>query len=302
MELPLRQWKRPNTVRATFCCSRRTRRRCSAAATWDGFVLALLLLVTAVAIGFAVLFLQYRRRLHAEQGRARGGVIPIIELHEFDDVFAQTSLGPTLAAEVWFVGSGAGVPGGTTDREAWVLAALAKGRRTLFEFGTATGKTTYLLARNSPPDARVHTITLPPSDLDSYDGDDGDSGSAQRKAIAESSFTSFLYTGTPVEGKVDQLFGDSKALDVSEWLGKCDLVFVDGSHAFSYVMSDSRKALSMVTPGGLVIWHDYQPLRRAARDVCRALDQLAGELPLVRLNRTAFVVYRAPADPGPARS
>ena len=46
-----------------------------------------------------------------------------------------------------------------------------------------------------------------------------------------------------VAGKVEQLFADSKTLDVSPWAGQCDLVFVDGSHAYSYVVSDSEKVL-----------------------------------------------------------
>jgi len=256
----------------------------------------LLVLAIAAAAAFAGLFVQYRRRLHLELGRDSRGAIPVVPLHEFDPVFRQTELGPTPDAEVRFIGTGAGVPGGTSDREAWVLAALAKGRRTLFEFGTATGRTTYLLARNSPEDARVHTLTLPPDAHDHYDAAGSDSGLAARRALDESRFTTFLYTGTDVEPKVDQLFGDSKALDVTPWQGRCDLIFIDGSHAYSYVKSDTEKALQMVAPGGIILWHDYQPLRRSVRDVCRALDELARGRPLVRLSRTTLVAYRHPAE------
>lgn len=240
--------------------------------------------------------MQYRRRLYYETGRdsSRGG-IPSVELDEFDDVFEQSDIGPTLAAEVSFIGSGRGVPGGTSDREAWVLAALAKSRRVFFEIGTATGKTTYLLARNSPADAVVHTITLAPEQHDDYADSSGDDGRAARVAKRESAFTSFLYTGTDVEHKVTQLFGDSKALDTAPYRGRCDLIFVDGSHAYSYVMSDSRKALEMVAPGGIIIWHDYRPHRRQDRDVVRALAEIGREHRLVRLKRTSMVVYRAPS-------
>jgi predicted O-methyltransferase YrrM len=255
-------------------------------------VILLLLLALGAAAAFAALFVQYRRRLYFEQGRDGGGAIPRVELDEFDDVFAQNELGPTLAAEVHFIGSGRGVPGGTSDREAWVLAALARGRRTLFEFGTATGKTTYLLARNSLDDGRVHTLTLPPDALDRYAAGGSDSGLAEEKARAESRFTTFLYSGTAVESKIEQLYGDSKAFDETPWLGKCHLIFVDGSHAYSYVKSDTEKALRMLAPGGIILWHDYQPLRRSVRDVCRALDELARERRLVRLSRTTLVAYR----------
>lgn len=256
----------------------------------------LLVLASVAAVAFAALLVQYRRRLYLELGRDTRGAIRIVPLHEFDGVFRQTELGPTPDAEVHFIGTGAGVPGGTSDREAWVLAALAKGRSTLFEFGTATGRTTYLFARNSPADARVHTLTLPPDAHDSYDAAGSDSGVAARRALDESRFTAFLYSGTDVEGKVNQLFGDSKALDITPWKGRCDLIFIDGSHAYSYVKSDTEKALEMVAPGGIILWHDYQPLRRSVRDVCRALDELARSHSLVRLSRTTLVAYRHPGS------
>jgi predicted O-methyltransferase YrrM len=254
---------------------------------------ALFAIATVAAITFAALFVHYRRRLYFEQGRDGGGAIPTVELDEFDAVFAQTELGPTRAAEVRFIGSGRGVPGGTSDREAWVLATLAKRCRTAFEFGTATGKTTYLLARNSPADACIHTITLPPEALQDYDAGASDSGLAERKAREESRFTTFLYTGTDVEHKINQLYGDSKALDPTPWAGRCDLIFIDGSHAYSYVKSDTEKALAMLAPGGVILWHDYQPLRRSVRDVCRALDEFARTRRLVRLSRTTLVAWRA---------
>jgi predicted O-methyltransferase YrrM len=254
-----------------------------------------LLCIVAViaAITFAVLWLQYRRRLYDHLGRDARSPIPVVDLDEFDDVFRQGPLGPTLDAEVVFLGTGRGVPGGTSDREAWVLAALARSRRRFFEFGTATGKTTYLLARNSPADAEVVTITLAPDARDSYAAEAGDTGDAARKALAESAFTTFLYSGTPVEHKVTQLFGDSKALDTTPYRGRFDLVFVDGSHAYSYVVSDTARAMEMLAPGGIIIWHDYRPIRRSMRDVCRALDELAGRYRLVRLRETSMVAYRA---------
>jgi predicted O-methyltransferase YrrM len=87
------------------------------------------------------------------------------------------------------------------------------------------------------------------------------------------------------------LFGDSKRFDESRFAGTCDLVFVDGSHARSYVESDSRKALRMLRPGGIVLWHDYHGPRRA-RGVFDALNALAGELPLAHIKGTSLVAYR----------
>jgi predicted O-methyltransferase YrrM len=165
----------------------------------------------------------------------------------------------------------------------------------MFEFGTCTGKTAYLWARNAPPDARVVTLTLAPDDVASYQRESTDDASDVKFAIRESSHTDFLYSGSPVAAKIEQLFGDSKTFDVSPWEGRCDLVFVDGSHAYSYVVSDSERALRLVAPGGLVLWHDYAGPRHAP-GVYRALNELAGRLPLVRIEGTTLVAYRRPAS------
>lgn len=257
----------------------------------------LLVLACALLAGstvfFFLLFRTYRIRYYAEAGRDPGYPIPTVELHAFDPVFEQGQFGTTPAAEALIIGKGPRVTGGTSDTEAWVLGALARGARTIFEFGTATGRTAYILARNAPPDARIHTITLHPDQVDSYRTEAGDHGKASRIARRESRFASFLYQGTPAEAKIEQLFGDTKTFDHARLRARCDLVFVDGSHAYSYVVSDSARALEMVCPGGIVLWHDYKGRGGAGADVFRALNELSGRLPLVRLAGTSFVAYRA---------
>jgi predicted O-methyltransferase YrrM len=212
-----------------------------------------------------------------------------------DPVFRPGALGPTRNTEVTFIGRGPYVvDGGTSDAEAWILAVLARRAKLMFEFGTCTGKTAYLWARNSPPEAQVITLTLAPDLVASYRRESTDDASDVEFALKESTHTDFLYSGSPVAAKVTQLFGDSKTFDVSPWAGRCDLVFVDGSHAYSYVVSDSERALELVAPGGLVLWHDYAGPRHAP-GVYRALNELTERLPLVRLDGTTLVAYRRPA-------
>lgn len=240
------------------------------------------------------LFLRYRERLHRVLGRYEGDPIPTSPLHEFDDRFRMDELGPTLEAEVRFIGGAGGVLGGTTDTEAWVLAVLAKGARTLFEFGTATGRTTCLWARNTPEDASITTITLAPDQHGGYAAGEGDNAAAGRQALSESAHTRFRYEDAPEGAKVRQLFGDSKELDPAPYAGRCDLIFIDGSHAYSYVKSDTEKAMRMVAPGGVILWHDYRGRGGKAGDVYRYLNELSRELPLVHLRGTAIIGWRAP--------
>ena len=222
--------------------------------------------------------------------------IPRVLPEAVDPVLRPGSLGPTLETEVAFIGRGPyAVDGGTSDAEAWILSVLAKRAKRMFEFGTCTGKTTYLWARNSPLDAQVVTVTLPPDHLGEYTQESGDDPRDVQHALRESSHIYFLYSGTPVAAKIKQLYSDTKTLDVSPWAGSCDLVFVDGSHAYSYVVSDGAKALELVAPRGLVLWHDYKgPV--LAPGVYRALNELAKRLPLVRIEGTTLVAYRRPPD------
>jgi len=256
-------------------------------------VLAAFWFVVAIALAIPVL-----RQRNVRKQRNLFGEWPVrrVKPEAVDPVFQPGPFGPSRDTEVAFIGRGPYmVDGGTSDAEAWILAVLARRAMLMFEFGTCTGKTAYLWARNSPPDARVVTLTLAPEDVASYQRESTDDASDVKFALSESSHTEFLYSGSPVSSKVEQRFGDSKTFDVAPWEGRCDLVFVDGSHAYSYVVSDSEKALRLVAPGGLVLWHDYAGPRHAP-GVYRALNELSGRLPLVRIEGTTLVAYRRPAS------
>lgn len=237
--------------------------------------------------------------LSLRSARKQSGVfapwpIPLGEVGELDpDLAPQGDMGVGLAGEVSFMAP-VGSAASPSELELWVLCALAKKARLIFEFGTCTGRTAYLLARNSPPDARVVTLTLPPQARATYQGGSGDATREARAAIDESRFDTFFYSGKPDAGKIRQLLGDSKAFDESEYAGRCDLIFVDGSHARSYVESDSEKALRMLAPGGVILWHDYRGPKRIP-GVYQALNTLARRLPLRLLRGTSLVCYRAPA-------
>jgi hypothetical protein len=248
-------------------------------------ILAILLIISARQW----LLLRARQR---QRGLFRRWPVPMIGVEELDPRFIPDELGATGAAEVAYLGRGTiRVPGGTSDTEAWILAVVAKDTSRLFEFGTCTGKTSYLWARNQPPGGTVTTLTLGPGEFDGYQSAPGDDSTAERYAREESRFTRFRYSGTDVEGRVVQLYGDSKQFDASPYTASFDVVFVDGSHAYSYVVSDSAKALQMVRPGGLVLWHDYSP---ECPGVFRALNDLTSRLSLFHIRGTTLVAHRSP--------
>lgn len=236
-------------------------------------------------------YIQYKHKVK-QRGLFAKWPIKQISLDELDPIFKTNEFGPTLDSMVYFIGRGnLVVPGGTSDAEAWILATLAKKAKNIFEFGTCTGKTTYLFAKNSPDESKITTLTLSPEQLKEYEKASSDNQKSTEDAINESAFTKFLYSDTPESKKIEQLFDDSKHLDESEFEKKFDLIFIDGSHAYSYVHSDSEKAFKMVAPGGLILWHDYRG-PQDTKDVYKALNEIAKTKNLVHIKDTSLVAFR----------
>ncbi len=180
--------------------------------------------------------------------------------------------------------------GNPTAIELFCLGAIVRGSgaRRMFEIGTFDGATTLQLALNSPPDGLVHTLDLPP---DAVDCTRHPLLLHERPyALKPTSGSRFL--GTPAQAKIRQLYGDSAVFSAAPFAGRMDLVIVDGSHAMDYVRSDSALARVLARPGGWIVWHDYG----VWPDVTAVLDELAAELPLVRLEATTLVVGRLPTD------
>jgi predicted O-methyltransferase YrrM len=254
------------------------------------------LLIAALSIALAILWRKWSKAVWRRRAHGYGRPWPIrrVPLPDVDPVFVLDPVrgyGPDT--EVAFVSRGEHTLGATSNDEAWILAVLSRGAKTMFEFGTSTGRTAYLWARNSCPDAKVYTLTLLSDMVGSYQASLDDAAADEHAAHVESRVDRFVYTDTPVASKVVQLYGDSKAFDETPYAGQCDLIFVDGSHAYSYVVSDSEKALRMIKPGGLVLWHDYFGGPWATGSY-RALNELSKRIPLVHIAGTTLVAHRAP--------
>ncbi len=254
-----------------------------------------LAIVLAILLVAALWQLRHYRAKFEQTGLLRSWPIQKVAAGDVDPSLMPGDLGPPVAAETIFLPE-LNVLGGIGDFETWVLSAVAKKSTCIFEFGTCTGKTTYLLARNAPDNAEVITLTLPPDQRSTYVNGAGDARGDRLAALKESAFNSFYYQGTAVEDRVTQLFADSKTFDESPYVGQCDLIFIDGAHAASYVESDSRKALRMVKPGGLIFWHDYRGPSRSP-GVFRTLNMLAKEFPLRHVAKTSLVFMRAGHQP-----
>jgi predicted O-methyltransferase YrrM len=61
----------------------------------------------------------------------------------------------------------------------------------------------------------------------------------------------------PPDARIRFLIENSKTVRLPEdWYGATDLVFVDGDHRRNGIVNDTRLAMSLVAPGGLIVWHD----------------------------------------------
>ena len=67
------------------------------------------------------------------------------------------------------------------------------------------------------------------------------------------------------------MYGDSATFDFSPFFDTVDFVFLDGSHHYKYVLSDSNVAVKLVgSRNGIILWHDYG----VWKGVSKALDEL----------------------------
>lgn len=137
----------------------------------------------------------------------------------------------------------------------------------IFEMGTFDGRTTLNLAANCPEGSRVYSLDLPKSQIDStsLELEEKEKELIRKETIGD------RYRGRPEAEKIVQLYGDTASFDFSPYHNTMDLVFIDASHAESYVLNDSSVALKLLRNGkGAILWHDYAEWN----GVTKALNEL----------------------------
>ena len=132
------------------------------------------------------------------------------------------------------------------------LLNLAKGRKAkrILEVGTYRARTTHALHLNCPE-----------AEILSYD-----------IQVLDSPFRQALTGEKRVELRHASFIASAAALRKEQ---PFDLIFVDGSHQYQDVVDDSRLALELVTPGGIVVWHDYRPNDHPFQNELRVPEALA---------------------------
>jgi hypothetical protein len=191
------------------------------------------------------------------------------------------------------------VDGNVSLFELVAICKLVRGQGPLrlFEIGTFDGRTTLNMAANAQPGGRVFTLDLPREAL----GSTGLAVHPSERVFIEKPASGARFLGTDCEPRITQLFGDSASFDFSPYRRGIDVVFVDGSHAYEYVLADTRTALGLLREeGGLVLWHDYG----VWEGVTQALEELHARDPafagLRQIEGSSLVVLRTGAAVGGA--
>lgn len=174
-----------------------------------------------------------------------------------------------------------------------LLAADCEAGDAIFEIGTFDGRTTLNLTLSSHSSVSVYTLDLLP-DMDTVHELDPGERHMIDKPRPGTRLEQTLQQFPALASRITQLHGDSAFFDFSPYRQACGMVFIDASHACEYVFSDSRNALAMIRPGGVIVWHDYG----IWSGVTQALEKLreSDGLDIVNIRGTSLAFLHCPAQ------
>ena len=117
------------------------------------FILLLLL------FNFILIFFLFKKKIKSYLYKKKISEKNIQEIHPIFETNKKKLNFPTknYITNFFVVPNDYNVIGMTSDLEAWILSMMAKISNNIFEFGTCSGKTTYLLALNSPENCKITT-------------------------------------------------------------------------------------------------------------------------------------------------
>ena len=143
--------------------------------------------------------------------------------------------------------------GGVSYADIAMLAALTlwlQPQRVL-EIGTYQGWTSHNLALQLRGDAELVTINLPDGQTPRLNS------SGWNTKFFPGDKTPLFFEGRSTACRIKQIKEDTANLSAEDFSGKFDLIFIDGSHSYTYVENDTKLALSIANEQAIILWHDY---------------------------------------------
>lgn len=143
----------------------------------------------------------------------------------------------------------------TTDELKAIASLVAEFKpKAIFEIGTFDGRTTLNMAANAPADCTITTLDLPKSKI--YNTELRIKTGDMKFIDKEKSGTRFI--GTEYEKMITQVYADSAGYEYTPHHNRYDFIFIDGSHSYEYVISDTENCRKLLRKGkGILLWHDY---------------------------------------------
>ncbi len=154
-----------------------------------------------------------------------------------------------------------------STKEIFTLTALVKylSPNRIFEFGSFKGWTLANLVENAEIKTQIFSL-----DILSRDAED----SKIESILNNKNVTKFI--------------ADSAVFDFTPFLKSIDYIFIDACHSEESVRKDSENAFKMLTPNGLIIWHDFN---LAHPGVYKYLTELSKSKTIYSIKNTALVIY-----------
>jgi hypothetical protein len=202
--------------------------------------------------------------------------------------FPRTRLSDTVTSRpmVLVEGLHQDIPGSLNIQDQLALLTLVCDRRPslVLEIGTFHGITTRLIALNAPQ-ARVHTLDLPreisDEQLRQSELPKDDFHLIASRRVGEAFLMDSRITN------ITQHFGDSRTWDFAPVHG-ADFLFIDGSHTYPYIRSDTVRCAEAASEKATLVWHDFD---RDHYEVVRYLTDLVdAELPVYHIESTCMAM------------
>jgi predicted O-methyltransferase YrrM len=125
----------------------------------------------------------------------------------------------------------------------------------VFEIGTMAGYTACHFALNTPDDAQIFTLDMPPGRV--IQPKLSVTAVDRAQIDTHASLSGPCFEDAHAARKITCLFGDSATFDYSRFRGKVDFFFIDGAHSYDYVRCDTLNAIDACHPGSVIAWHDF---------------------------------------------
>ena len=112
------------------------------------------IIIIIIISNLITIFFLYKKKIKNYLYKSKIKKIDITDIHEIFNLkeISKNLKGPKkdVIIKSFSISQSNNIVGMTSDQEAWIIASLSKISKNIFEFGTCSGKTTYLMGLNVP--------------------------------------------------------------------------------------------------------------------------------------------------------